>query len=108
MQSHPNLDTSKPRSVRVEGASGKRIDVTVTSTPENYPKDLCGGQPCVPLYPLSDENRILVYEGYKDRFVIVDVGGETVIIDVGAPADKFDEFLPKAQKVLDTVEWKGG
>ena len=108
LQSHPNLDTSKPRSVRVEGASGKRIDVTVTSTPENYPKDLCGGQPCVPLYPLSDENRILVYEGYKDRFVIVDVGGETVIIDVGAPADKFDEFLPKAQKVLDTVEWKGG
>jgi hypothetical protein len=22
--------------------------------------------------------------------------------------DKFDQFLPKAQKVLDTVEWKGG
>jgi hypothetical protein len=38
----------------------------------------------------------------------VDVGGETVVIDVAAPADKFDEFLPKAQKVLDSVEWKGG
>ena len=41
------------------------------------------------------------------RYVIVDVGGETVLIDVAAPADKFDELLPKAQKVLDTVEWKG-
>ena len=38
----------------------------------------------------------------------MDVGGETVLIDVFAPADSFDEFLPKAQKVLDSVEWKGG
>jgi hypothetical protein len=38
----------------------------------------------------------------------VDVGGETVVIDVAAPADKFDQFLPKVQKVLDTVEWRDG
>jgi hypothetical protein len=31
-----------------------------------------------------------------------------VLIDVGTQADRFDEFLPKAQKVLDSVEWKGG
>jgi hypothetical protein len=37
----------------------------------------------------------------------VDVQGQTVLIDVAAPEEKFDEFLPKAQKVLDTVEWKG-
>jgi uncharacterized protein YjbI with pentapeptide repeats len=107
-QSHPNLDTSKPLPVSVGGASGKRIDVTFTSTPENYPKDFCGEQPCVPLYPLSDESGIVGLEGYKDRFIIVDVGDETVIIDVGTQADRFDEFFPKAQKVLDTVEWKGG
>jgi hypothetical protein len=44
----------------------------------------------------------------KDRFIIVDVGGETVLIDVEAPADKFDEFLPDVEEVLDSVEWKGG
>jgi hypothetical protein len=38
----------------------------------------------------------------------VDVEGETVVIDVAAPTNKFDEFLSKAQKVLDSVEWKGG
>jgi hypothetical protein len=32
----------------------------------------------------------------------VDVRGETVLIDVVPPERKFDEFLPKAQKVLDT------
>jgi uncharacterized protein YjbI with pentapeptide repeats len=97
-QSHPNLDTSKPVPASVGDASGKRIDVTVTSRLENF----------VPLYPLSDGSIIAVYyEGSKDRFVIVDVGGKTVLIDVFAPPDKFDEFLSKAQKVLDTVEWKG-
>jgi uncharacterized protein YjbI with pentapeptide repeats len=106
-QSHPNLDTSKPIPVSVGGASGMRIDVTPASTPEDYPRDFCGERPCIPLYP-SGETTILSYEKFKDRFVIVDVGGETVIIDVGTQADRFDEFLPKVQKVLDTVEWKGG
>jgi hypothetical protein len=72
---HPNLDTSKPVPVSVGGASGKLIDVTYASTSE------------------------------KNRFIFVDVGGETVLIDVVAPVDKFDEFSPKAQKVLDSVEW---
>jgi hypothetical protein len=108
-QRHPNLDTSKPVPVSVGGASGMRIDVTDC------------GQPCLPLYTIRGGPRtsgdlrfsmeVLRYEefkeGFKERFVIVDVEGETVVIDVAAPADKFDEFLPKAQKVLDSVEWKG-
>jgi hypothetical protein len=93
--------------VSVGGASGMRIDVTASSTPENYPKKFCGAEPCVPLYPISDGSSINSTEGWKDRFVIMDVGGQTVLIDVAAPADKFEEFLPKAQEVLDTVEWKG-
>ena len=76
-QSHPNLDISKPVPARVGVVSGMRIDVTASSTPKNYPRDICDEQPCVPLYPLSDEN-ILVFEGYEDRFVIVDVGGSAV------------------------------
>jgi len=108
-QRHPNLNTSKLAPESVGNASGKRIDVTLTSTPENYPQDICGeGSPCVPLYLLSEKSPISSYDGWKDRFVIVDVGGETVLINVSAPKDKFDKFLPKAQKVLDSVEWKGG
>jgi hypothetical protein len=103
-QSHPNLDTSKPVPVRVGGTSGIQIDVTTTSALENYPQECT--QPCVLLYPAS-ESEIASYEGSKDRFVIVDVGGKTVLIDVSAPADKLEEFAPVAQKVLDTVEWGG-
>jgi uncharacterized protein YjbI with pentapeptide repeats len=101
---HPNLDTSKPVSVRVGRASGMRIDATLSSAPEDYSQDICGKQPCVPLYPPG----IISTKGYKDRFIILDVKGETVIIDVSAASaeNKFDEYLPKAQKALDTVEWK--
>ena len=96
-----------------------QIDVTASPTPETSRWDLCGEQPCLPLYPSGTvpncigpgnkpcKSAILSYEGFRDRFAIVDVGGETVVIDVAAPADKFDEFLPKAQEVLDTVEWEG-
>jgi hypothetical protein len=44
----------------------------------------------------------------KDRYIIVDVRGETVLINVATETQerKFDEFLPKAQKVLDTVKWQ--
>jgi hypothetical protein len=107
-QRHPHLDTSKPVSAIVGDASGKRLDVAVTSTPQNYPKDVCDRDlPCVPLYPLSDDNRIIGYEGEKVRFIIVEVGNETVVIDVDSANKFFDEFLPKAQKVLDSVKWIG-
>jgi len=110
-QSHPNLETSKPVPESVGGASGMRIAVALTSTPENYPQEVCQGTPCVPLYPLGhgafSENMTIDSEGYtKYRFNIVDVGGETVVIPAIAKPDKFDEFLPKAQKVLDTVKWQ--
>jgi uncharacterized protein YjbI with pentapeptide repeats len=100
-QRHPNLDTSEPVSESVGGASGMRIDVTASSTLENYPKDFCG-EHCVALYPPG----ISSTKGFKDRVIIVEVEGKPVVIDVAAQADKFEDFLPKVQKMLDTVEWK--
>jgi hypothetical protein len=46
------------------------------------------------------------YGGWDDRFAIVDVDGETLIVKVDAPAGNLDEFAPVAQKVLDTVDWQ--
>src|SRR5215211_6699153 len=109
-QRHPNLETSKPVPVSVGDASGMQIDVTASSSPKKYPREICGRKPCVPLYPTSGDPIFASPsgEGLKYRYVIVDVGGETVIINVFAPAGKFDAFSPKAQEVLDSVEWKGG
>jgi uncharacterized protein YjbI with pentapeptide repeats len=91
-QRHQSLVISEPVSVRVGGLSGKQIDVAASSTRD------------VPLSPSffagpSDER-------WKDRYVIVDVGGETVIINFVAPTDEGDTSIQKVQKFFDTVEWK--
>jgi len=36
-----------------------------------------------------------------------DVKGDTVVIWYAAPLDVFDEFAPRAQKVVDSVKWMG-
>jgi hypothetical protein len=36
-----------------------------------------------------------------------DVEGKTVTIGLGSLTIEFDDLLPEAQKVLDTVKWAG-
>ena len=110
-EKHPNLDTKivtkKPGPVNVGNAQVNPIVVTYASKPEKYPREFCYGRDCVPLFPTSVVPGGLVsFDGEKDWFVIVDVDGKPVVIDISAPEGKFDTFLPEAQKVLDTVEWE--
>jgi hypothetical protein len=50
----------------------------------------------------------LLVEGDKaGGIVLEDVGGETVTIGFVSPASEFGELAPEAQKVLDSVEWRG-
>ncbi len=39
--------------------------------------------------------------------VLEDVEGERVTVYFGSPKAEFDEFLPDAQKVVDSVKWGG-
>jgi len=100
-QKHPDLNTSNQEQVTIGDLSAVRLDVSPKRVYE--PLDICTSR-CVPLYP-SSATAVASYEKARDRFFIVDVGAEIVVIDIAAPVDEFDEFLPKAQKVLDTVEW---
>jgi uncharacterized protein YjbI with pentapeptide repeats len=107
LQRYPGIHTSNVDRRTVGDKSGWQIDVTDTSAPEKYPQDVCGDEPCIPLYAGARESTIVsVHDNWKYRFIFLDVGGETVVINVAAPADKFDEFLPKAREVLGTVEWQ--
>jgi hypothetical protein len=39
--------------------------------------------------------------------VLEDVEGETVTVALHSQITEFDEFTPKAQKVVDSVKWTG-
>ena len=86
-----------------------QIDVEVP-TPKEYSSRFCGPDPCVLLFG-SQENgaTVLIPAGGKNRVIVLkDVEGETVIIMSNAyPASEFDTFTPRAEEVIDTVEWKG-
>ena len=105
-QQHPYLQTDKPEPVMVGGFKGEQFDVVVEDLPEDY-YGACGSD-CVDLFKSSDGSWWAFVEEWKERVIILeDVHGETVTIDFGSPATEFDEGWPKAEKVIDSVEWKG-
>ena len=112
-QHHPYLQTDKPKLVTVGGVKGKQFDVVV-EVPEGY-SGVCsrgfGRGHCVDLFRLSSglpEGLIAVYEEDKVRVIVLEnVKGATVTIGFGSPATEFDEFALEAQRVLDSVKWRG-
>jgi hypothetical protein len=107
LRSHPSLDISKPVPVTVGGEEGVRLDASVSPALADYSAE-CGPDPCVFLLQDADQSGWPLYAGDKHRLIVLeDVGGETVVITIiGTSAEKFGRFLPKAQEVLDTVEWE--
>jgi hypothetical protein len=111
LQRHPYLQTSNPESVTVGGVKGVEFDVVVGDLPKGYNPTCSGivGQPnCVDLVRLSTGEPIFVAVGEKVRVIVLeDLEGETVTIGSFSPTSEFEEFVPEAQKVLDSVEWRG-
>jgi hypothetical protein len=104
LQRHPYLETEEPQPATVGGVKGMQLDAVVA---EDVPASECGDN-CLGLFMVTLEIAWVAYEKEKVRFIVLeDVGGERVTIAVEALAADFEEFLPKAQKVIDTVEWKG-
>ena len=106
---HPYLRTSEPEQVEVGGVEGKRIDVVVGDLPEDY-RGRCGTD-CVDIGRVEGvpplKNDIFAPEDVKERVTFLDVEGETVTISINSRAIVFEDFVPEAQKVLDSVEWRG-
>ena len=110
-QQHPYLQTSKPEPVRVGGVKGLQFDVVVGDRPQYYIPictSIVGNPNCVDLFRLSTGGPILLVEGDKAGVIVLeDVEGETVTIGFVSPASEFGEHAPEAQKVLESVEWRG-
>ena len=105
LQANPHLKTEKPKPTNVGGEKGVQFDAIVTPPVET---PLCPGCVDLPLFHYSDGDKSYVENGEKIRFIVLeDVNGQTVTIVVETSPQAFEEFLPKAQKVIETVEWKG-
>jgi hypothetical protein len=98
-QHHPYLDTEKPEPAIVGGVKGLHFDYIVS---EDAPYDE------ITLFRYTDGSQGAAGKGFKHRAIVLEgVKGKTVTIGIGSPTTEFDDFLPKAQKVLDSVKWTG-
>jgi type IV secretory pathway protease TraF len=111
LQQHPYLQTSNPEPVTVGGVKGVEFDVVVGDLPKGYNptcSSIVGDPKCVDLFRLSTGGPVFVAKGEKVHVIVLeDVEGETVTIGFVSRASEFGEFAPEAQKVLDSVEWRG-
>ena len=87
-----------------EVSKGVQLEAVVA---DDVPTSECGDN-CLGLCVVTLEISWVAYEKEKVRFIVLEnVGGERVTVGVSAPsAVDFAEFLPKAQKVIDTVQWR--
>ncbi len=104
---HPYLRTDKPKHVTVGGIEGVQFDVDAEDLPEDYYSGPCGPG-CVSIFRLSTGLHASLPARNKLRLIILeDVKGETATLGFGSSDAQFDEFAPKAQKVVDSVKWRG-
>jgi hypothetical protein len=109
-QEHPYLDTEEPEPVSVGGVKGVYLETVVTPLPEGYDTEAACKDPSDPPTKRSlslfsnpeAEYTLCLSPGDKVRTIwLEDVNGAPLSIMVWS-----QEFLPKAQKLLNTVEWE--
>jgi hypothetical protein len=99
-QSHPRIDAEGPERATVGGVSAVRIDNAVRN-PYDHPA--CP-VPCVFVYTTGDFNAFAV-ESQKSRDYVLDVDGETVIVSILAPKDRFDELVGEGESIVQSIRF---
>ena len=102
LSSHPHLQTTKPKPVRLLGLKGVELDVTGRSSPPRIPED-CGavGDGCVPLFH-DGFDYVFYAKGNKGRFDVLELpaGGQLVVERFAEPAKAFGRALNKLKPLL--------
>jgi hypothetical protein len=108
---NPYLKTTEPEPVIVGGVKGVQFDAVLPrSRPVNH-VGVCGGTGCLDIFKLSTGGSSELFGFYKqfekkEHYIILeDVQGVPVAIYYNYEKKSFDEFVPVAEKVLDSVRW---
>jgi predicted small secreted protein len=110
-QQNPYLKTSEPEPATVGGVKGVQFDAVLPrSRPVNH-KGICGGTGCLDIFKLSTGGSSELFGFYREHekrehyIILKDVKRVPVVIIYNDETDVYDEFVPVAEKVLDSVRW---
>lgn len=110
LRANPYLKVGPSRPARLGGVRGVQFDLTVKriAGPSNCPS-FGGPNHCVMLFPITRGNEdpieLVEVTGSPSRYTLVEIGGQPVLVSVGAPSDQFKAFVAEADKVLKTVSF---
>ena len=101
LQGHQGFEAGEPEAVTIGTATAEQWD-DVVGPGIDYPE--CGSERCVPLFA-GRGGIIFADAGWKERTMVVDVGGESLLVNISAPPEKFDALAAEAQEVLATLQF---
>jgi hypothetical protein len=106
IRTHPNLDVANPTSASIGGIEGAQVDITAV-TPVSKQRCGIGGDdpPCVAIAPISEGAPFIFVEGTVARITVIDVDGQAIMAVIEDQADTYEQFLPQAERVLETIEF---
>jgi hypothetical protein len=110
LKTHPGLVTTDPVPADVDGFKGQTIDFGIASTwDKKCPDDSIN--PTVLLLTDTGEppGRAIGYlSNQRVRWTVIDVNGETVIIERVGDISQFDASIAAAQPIVDTFKFSPG
>lgn len=104
LKGHDHLDWTNEREVPVGGVPSMRLDVRVTSIPENVHTDC--RDICVPVWYQGDDFYYALEDGYVNRLYVLPVEEKTVVISIASPSGEFEDVQREVQQVIDSVKWR--
>jgi hypothetical protein len=97
---HPRLKTTEPKEVTVGGVRGEQIDISVES-----PYAACL-EPCVMFFATGPDFFVQAVESQDIRATGLEVESQQILIGILASERNFDELVPIAERVVQTVDFR--
>jgi len=109
---HPGLDATAPAPVTIDGYDGQSIDFGVRSDWTAMCPDIDPVNPVALMLTSTNSDppgRHLAYSrDVRVRWIVLDVAGETVIVELVAPAEQFDAVMTGEQAIIDSLDFTPG
>jgi hypothetical protein len=108
LEDHPALVPATAQDITIDGRAAQMIDVSlVPGWTGGCPGD---STPRAILFGLdgegADGRQWGPMEGMKQRYVLFDLDGDTILIAIGSSADRFDEFIAEAMPILESFTFE--
>ena len=109
---HPGLNATAPAPATIDGYQGQSIDFGVRSDWTAMCPDIDSIDPVVLMLTSTNTDppgRDIAYaQDVRVRWIVLDVAGETVIVEMVAPAGQFDTEMTEEQPIVDSLDFTPG